>query len=522
MTNPVWTGPTYPEVLLEALTRFPDREAFVEGDRRISYAESADLISRMQQVLHPLGVRDGAIVMTLSPNVPEIFFAHAAAAFNNASFSGLHPMGSVEDHASLCDDTGASVLVAHPSYAEAAAAIAERSASITTVLTLGPADIGRDLLAAINDVDARPLRATPAPASNTVWLPYTGGTTGRPKGVQHTHRSLVQGTLSITASWGLPERPRYLACAPITHASQLPILPTLTRGGTVILNRGFDAERWLDTVEREQVNFAFMVPTMLYGLLDTRSDIRDRIGSLQTVTYGSSPMSPARIEEALDTFGSILVQGFGQTESLGLATILDKQDHDPRRWPQRLGTCGRAAAGARVEVLDDDGRPLPDGEVGELCIRGGFVMDGYWKRPTETAEALRGGWLHTGDLATRDADGFIRIVDRKRDMIISGAFNIFPREIEEVLAVEPSVSAAAVIGVPDDKWGEAVTAFVVARPGRTVDVEALQALVRRRKGRHQVPKQIIVTDALPLTSVGKIDKKQLRSQFWSNTDRAVH
>jgi fatty-acyl-CoA synthase len=165
---------------------------------------------------------------------------------------------------------------------------------------------------------------------------------------------------------------------------------------------------------------------------------------------------------------------------------------------------------------------VPVDGVGELCIRGGFVMDGYWKRPAETAEALRDGWLHTGDLASRDEDGFIRIVDRKRDMIISGAFNIFPREIEEVLAVEPTVSAAAVIGVPDDKWGEAVTAFVVPRPGQTIDVEALQALVRQRKGRHQVPKQVFVMDSLPLTAVGKIDKKQLRSRFWNTTDRAVN
>jgi len=522
VSNHVWAGPTYPQVLAEALTRYPGREAFVDGDRRITYAETASLISRMQQLLYTEDVKDGAIIMTLSPNVPEVFCVHAAAAFNNASFSGLHPMGSVDDHAKLCEDTAATVLVAHPSYADAAAAIAERAASITTVLTLGPADIGRDLLAEITTVTPRPLRAPSAPSSATVWLPYTGGTTGQPKGVQHSHRSLVQGSLCIAASWGLPQTPRYLACAPITHASQLPILPTLARGGTVILNRGFDADRWLDTVAREHVNYAFSVPTMLYGLLDVMRGRRDQIGSLETITYGSSPMSPTRIEEALDTFGRILVQGFGQTESLGLATVLDKADHDPVRFPHRLRSCGRAAAGAQVDILDDSGEPVAASSVGELCIRGGFVMDGYWKRPAETAEALRGDWLHTGDLASRDEDGYIRIVDRKRDMIISGAFNIFPREIEEVLAVEPTVSAAAVIGVPDAKWGEAVTAFVVPRPGHTIDTEALQTLVRQRKGRHQVPKQVFVMDSLPLTAVGKIDKKQLRSQFWNDTDRAVN
>ena len=522
MTPDASAGPSYPRVIAEALTRFGPREAFVAGGQRLSYARCAEIVSQFQQVLHEAGIGPGATVVALSPNVPEVFLAQVAAWLNGARYSGLHPLGSVEDHIALCDDAGASVLLAHPDYAETAVAVADGCPAVRTVLFLGDCDAGQNLLTRAAAFAPGRLRPPPARAADTVWMVYTGGTTGRSKAVLHGHRSMVQGMLGIASAWALPQTPRYLACGPITHASVLPVVPTLARGGTVVLNRGFDPERWLDTITRERVNYSFIVPTMLYTLLDRCDPRRHDLSSLQSVVYGSAPASATRGAVALDALGPILTQGYGQSETLGLATVLRADEHDPAGRPELLSSCGRAVPGADIAILDDDCDEVADGEVGELCLRAGFVMDGYWNRPALTEEALRGGWLHTGDMATRRDDGFLYIVDRKKDMIISGAFNIYPRDVEEVLAADPAVSAAAVIGVPDPKWGEAVTAFVVARPGARVDAERLRAAVRARKGAHQVPKQIHEVAALPVTNLGKVDKKALRAPFWQGRARAVN
>jgi fatty-acyl-CoA synthase len=515
-------GLTYSDVIVEALTRYPSREAFVLGDRRVTYAEVADQVSRVQQILAGLGVGAGQGVGVLSPNTPEVFMIQAATFLTGARYSGLHPMGSVDDHVFLCEDAEIEVLVVHPKFAETGAAVAQRAGSVRHLLTLGPTEAGPDLLDLCARTPATDLWAPRVDEETVAWLQYTGGTTGLPKGAMLSHRALVQEVQTLTASWGLPENPRYLASSPITHAAVLPVVPTLVRGGTVVLQQGFDPEAWLDTVARERVNYAFVVPTMLYTMFDRADPRRYDTSSLESLAYGAAPMSPARLPEVHDAFGPILTQVYGQTECVGMTTSLRKDEHDLLGRPDLLSSCGRPVAGVRVELLGEDGAPVADGEVGEISVRSRVVMNGYWKRPEETAAALSGGWLRTGDLAVRDGGGFFHLVDRKKDMIVTGGFNVYPKEIEDVLAAEPSVSAVAVIGLPDEKWGESVTAFVVARPGETVDVERLTATVRARKGAHQVPKRVEVVAELPTTAVGKIDKKALRAAHWSGQDRLVH
>jgi fatty-acyl-CoA synthase len=338
-----------------------------------------------------------------------------------------------------------------------------------------------------------------------------------------SHRAMVQEVFSLTASWRLPVDPRTLISTPITHAGVLPVLPTLLRGGTVVLQSSFNPEKWLAAVERHRVNYVFTIPTLLYALLDHMGAEQGGLdgfdlSSLETVVYGASPMSPHRVDEAQQIFGRILLQAYGQTECTGMATTLLPSEHDT----ENLTSCGRPVAGSVVDVLDEDGQEVPTGTVGEICVRSRAVMSGYWKRPIETADALRHGWLRTGDMAYRTESGFFHIVDRKKDMVISGGFNVYPREIEDVLADDPSVSAAAVIGIPDPKWGEAVKAFVVPRPGAVPDPAALIARVRARKGPHHAPKSIEVVDQLPMTKVGKIDKKVLRATYWADLERAVN
>jgi fatty-acyl-CoA synthase len=517
MTEP-HSGISYSALIVEALNRHHDRTAFIQGDSRVSYAEAADITSRIRRVLQDKGMAKGSCVGALSVNSPEVWMVQAAICLSGAMYTGLHPLGSVDDHVDLCEDAEVDILIVHPKFAEVGAQILSRATNVKHLLTLGPADVGEDLLALCSQVGPETLSRGDAQEEDIAWLQYTGGTTGRPKAAMVSHRAMVQSVFSLNASWRLPADPRTLIATPITHAGVLPVLPTLLRGGTVVLQTGFDAEQWLAAVQDHRINYVFTIPTVLYALLDHGGLDRFDLSSLETVVYGASPMSPSRIDEAQKAFGPNLLQGYGQTECVGMATSLLPSEHDPENWT----SCGRAVAGAVVDVLDEDGQPVPNGTVGELCVRGQAVMSGYWKRPAETAEVLRNGWLRTGDMALRSDTGFFHIVDRKKDMVISGGFNVYPREIEDVLADDPAVSMVAVIGVPDPKWGEAVKAFVVPRPGATPDTEALIASVKARKGPHHAPKSIEVVDQLPLTKVGKIDKKVLRATYWAGLERAVN
>jgi fatty-acyl-CoA synthase len=283
----------------------------------------------------------------------------------------------------------------------------------------------------------------------------------------------------------------------------------------------FEPGSVLEAIERDRITTTMLVPSMLYALLDHPKFDETDLSSLQTIYYGASPMSPVRLAEAIRRLGPIFFQFYGQTECPQTVCVLRKEEHDPEDLA-RLASCGRPVPWVTVGLLDDAGNEVAKGEPGELCVRGPLVMKGYWNKPEETAGALSGDWLHTGDVAREDAQGFFTIVDRKKDMIVSGGFNVFPREIEDVLLTHPSVAAAAVVGVPDDKWGEAVKAVVVLRPGATVDRDELIALVKERKGSHHAPKSVDLVDSIPLSPLGKPDKKALRARYWGDTDRNVH
>ena len=337
----------------------------------------------------------------------------------------------------------------------------------------------------------------------------------------HSHRVQVTMVMTELAEWDWPQETRLLAMTPITHAAGAMIVAVLTRGGTFVMAKGFEPQRFFDLVERHRITCTFLVPTMVYVLLDHPGVKQADLSSLELVIYGASPMAPARLVEGMKRFGPVFMQLYGQSEAPNCVTVLHRHEHDPENHPERLASCGTAVGSSLVRLLDDDGHEVPAGEVGEICVRGPLVMLGYWNKPEETAKALRHGWLYTGDLARQDADGFLYIVDRSKDLIISGGFNVFPREVEDVLTQHPAVAAAAVIGVPDAKWGEAVKAVVVLKAGATVPPEELMARVREAKGPVQAPKSVDFVDALPVTGLGKPDKKALRAKYWAGQQRGV-
>jgi len=289
-------------------------------------------------------------------------------------------------------------------------------------------------------------------------------------------------------------------------------MPTMVKHGSMVVLPGFEPGAVLEAIQTYRITCVLLVPTMIYALLDHPKFKDYDLSSLEVVYYGASSISPARLKEAIEKIGPVFFQFYGQAESPMTVSVLKRAEHLTSD-ANRLASCGRPVPWVRVALLDNDHQPVRDGEPGEICVQGPLLMGGYLNKPEQTAEVFAGGWLHTGDVALRDPDGFLRIVDRKKDMIVTGGFNVYPREVEDVLSAHPAVAAAAVIGVPDAKWGEAVKAIIVLRDGSSVSEDILVKLVRDKKGPVQAPKSVVFVDKIPVSGLGKPDKKALRAQY---------
>ncbi len=510
-----------PDLLIAALDRSGDRPCLYIDDDALTAAQLRDEISRYVQAFHSQGIVCGDGVATLSKNRPEVLCSMGAVMVGGCRNTPLHPLGSLDDHAYVLEDAGIETMIFDPSFAERAGQLRERVPGLKRLLSYGEAKIGVDLVTLAATFDPQRLIGPPVDAEDVSALAYTGGTTGKAKGVMNTYRASAAMAQIMVSEWQWPEEVRHLVCTPLSHAGSSLIVPLLLRGGSMRVLPAFEAGSVLDAIAHHRITTTMLVPSMIYALLDHPRFGQTDLSSLQTIYYGASPMSPTRLQEAIRKLGPIFFQFYGQTECPQTVCVLRKEEHDPDDL-DRLASCGRPVPWVRVALLGDDGNEVPRGQPGELCVRGPLVMKGYWNKPEETAQALEGGWLHTGDVAREDEHGFLTIVDRKKDMIVSGGFNIFPREVEDVIGTHPAVAAVAVVGVPDEKWGEAVTAVVTLREGATLDIEELIALVKERKGSHHAPKSVDVVDSIPMSPLGKPDKKAIRATYWASADRLVH
>jgi len=527
LRHPLHSG----HLTVAALERHRTRPVLFLGDTTLTGGELADRISQYAQAFEGLGAGGGTCVGLLSLNRPEVLMVIGAGQTQGYRRTALHPLGSLDDHAYVLADAGATSLIIDPvpMFVERAVALVDRVPSLRQVLTLGPVpaeltECGVDLIAEAAGTPPKPLVAAELAPDHIGGLTYTGGTTGRPKGVIGTVSSIMTMTTSQLAEWEWPQHPRFLMCTPLSHAGAAFFVPTVVKGGEMVVLGRFDPAEVLRVIEERRITATMLVPSMLYALLDHPDSHTRDLSSLETVYYGASAMNPVRLAEAIRRFGPIFAQYYGQSEAPMVITYLAKGDHDEKR----LTSCGRPTLFSRVALLDTAGNPVPRGEVGEICVSGPLLAGGYWNLPEETAASFRDGWLHTGDLARQDEDGFLYIVDRVKDMIVTGGFNVFPREVEDVVAEHPAVAQVYVIGTPDEKWGEAVTAVIVLRPGESSDAESvarvsgeIQDEVRRRKGPVHSPKQVIVVDSVPVTALGKPDKKAVRARFWHSKGRAV-
>ena len=517
--------PLMPHLIIEGLNRYNDRPCLYLGDTVATYREVRERTSQYVQALKATGLGVGSRVAVISGNRPEVLYNIAACSLTGVCSTALHPLGSADDHAYTLNDAGIETLIYDPTMFEGRAKeLKEKVPGLKHLLAFGPSEIGKDYDALASTFAPQPLVAPEITPEDLNTIVYTGGTTGRPKGVLQPFRSGAYMTMVQMAEWEFPEEIRFLIATPLSHAAAAVFVPTLQRGGALYVLKGFTPDYFFDMVEKHKITTTFLVPVMIYTLLDHPRGKTADISSLSTLFYGASPMSPARLKEGIERWGKIFFQFFGQSEAPMVLTHLKKEDHDLSK-PERFSSCGRPTPWVHIALLDDQNQPVKPGEAGEICVRGPLVMQGYHQLPEQTAETLAGGWLHTGDVGRFDDEGFLYIVDRKKDMIVTGGFNVFPREIEDVIAHHPAVAQVAVIGVPEEKWGEMVKAVVVLRPGKTASPELeaeLIGMVKDAKGSVQAPKSVDFVDSIPLSALAKPDKKALRARYWGGQDRAVH
>jgi acyl-CoA synthetase (AMP-forming)/AMP-acid ligase II len=507
-----------------AADRYGTREAVVDGARRFSFREVHRRTNRLANALVGLGCGVGDRAALLLPNRAEVVETLLGASKAGCARVALNTRQAIPEHAFILNDSGAAVLVVDQAFRELVPPLREQCPSLRHVIGVGWGE--RDVLDYDLLLDQASDRnpAVEVRPDDLERVFYTSGTSGRPKGVINTFRTFQAclRTFFLNVEYRLGSQDSMVHAGPLTHAPGNYVYPYLARGARNIILPRFEPGLLLATVERERATTLLLVPTMLTFLLESDERSRYDLRSLHTINYGAAPTPEALICRGIEAFGPIFRQHYGLGEAHQPITVLRPDEHaldGPAR--RRLASCGKPALGVELRVVGDEGEEAKVGEVGEVCLRGDNVMPGYWRNPAATAEAIRDGWLHTGDVARQDEEGYLYIVDRKKDMIISGGFNVYPREVEEVLYQHPAVQDAAVFGIPDERWGEAVMAAVVLRSGCQATANDLRAFCAGKIAGYKRPRAIEFLASLPTNAAGKVLKRTLREPYWQGHERQV-
>jgi fatty-acyl-CoA synthase len=506
---------------------FGDREAFVnvERDRRFTFLEYHLVTNRIANVLRTdlgLSVGDRYVCILKNDNLSLLHWVTAAKAEPTCCHANYRD--SLSTHISQLKNVDAKVAFLEQDLLETHyAPLRELGA---TIVAMDPPENAYEGVLnfwdLVNSASEENTDFELDDRTHVVLVRFTGGTTGDSKCAKYCLDNLF---MCRDSYWAVPgsdfnEDTRMIHLAPISHGSGLPVFPTLFQGGCTITINEPDLAHWCRVVERERATHCFLIPTLAYRLLDLPEAQGADLSSLRSVVYSAAPMAPAKIKKLIEKFGSIFFQAYGSTENLAVATSLTKKDHT-EAGPVRLASVGRRNAGAEIYVADDDGKPVQTGEIGEIRIRSRAICLGYLNNPEKTEEEFSDGFWKSGDIGYVDDQGYFFIVDRKKDMIISGGFNIYATEVEAALNACPGVQSSAVVGIPHDDWGEAVHAEVVMNDGETFDESSLIAQIKEKIGSIKAPKSIHQVDQLPMSAVGKILRKDVRAKYWSNANRKV-
>jgi fatty-acyl-CoA synthase len=506
--------PIFRDLFLAALDRYANRSAVVTGDTTWTYRHIVDHANRLAHYLHDVGVGSGDPVVIAMSNRAEWIIADQAVMRAGAAKVALNALLSAREVEYILNDSGATVaLVDRALFSRLAAADAPTLARLICVDDTGSPDpraVGwTEAVAAIPEGVGPP--PVSVDADDATMILYTGGTTGRQKGVVHTQRTLAWTAIAHLIELGLQDDERMLIVSPLPHATGFLAQAAMLKGATLYIEPGFDAGQVLDRIANDAITIVFMVPTMIYRVLDQAAGRQLDVSSLRTLLYGAAPMALDKLVRGLEVFGPVFMQLYGQSEAPDFITRLRREDHDPTR-PDLLNSCGQVATFMEMAVVDDDGNPVPTGEVGQVVATGPYVMRGYHNMPEKTAETVRAGWLYTGDVGRLDQNGYLFLLDRMNDMIITGGMNVYSAEVETVVQTCSGVEQVAVVGLPDDDWGERVVAFVVPAADQTGDLEQIRSTCRAQLASYKCPKEIHLIKEIPVTAYGKIDKKLLRQR----------
>jgi acyl-CoA synthetase (AMP-forming)/AMP-acid ligase II len=503
---------------------YSDQPALSFEGRTFTYAEQASRMYRLANALLELGVRKQERVAILARNCSEYVEVFGAGELAGFITVNLNCRLSTRELAAICQDCQPSVLIFADEFAASANEIAAEVSSIRIRIALQGGSSGipnyEDVLAGAS-AEVPSVQSKP---TDIAYIMYTSGTTGGSKGVMISHAAMVEATRMLSHECGVLSSDKALIVMPLFHlGGKIEQMNFSLMGAQIVLKANFDPVDITETMAREKVTAAHFAPVMIQRILDELDNKPYDLSALRCVHYASAPMPVPLLRRAIARLGTIFTQVYGMTECLA-CTVLKAHCHvldgteDERR---RLGSAGQPLLGNRVSILRDDGTECTPGEIGEIVIHSPTVMNGYWNKSTLTAEVVRDGWMYTQDLGFVDDGGYVYVVDRKKDMIISGGENIYSWEVEEVLRGHPDVAEVAVIAVPDTQWGEAVKACVQLHPGKQATEAALIDYTRERIASYKKPRSIDFLEALPRLFNGKIDKKALRAPYWANRDRQV-
>jgi long-chain acyl-CoA synthetase len=499
------------------------KEAIVYEGVRLTYALFDFRINRLANALLGLGCRKSERIAILSENCHQFLEVYFAAAKAGLVVVPLNFRLRQNEIVQIVSDSEPTVFFVGPGYEDVAVAIKPFSPSIRTWVTFdglphsSSLHCYEDLIRGASDAD--PL--VPVDENELAILMYTGGTTGLAKGVMLSHRNLLSLTLEAILKLQFSQDDTTCFLLPLFHVSFWPALCCLAVGGRVVILRRPEVEAVLQHIQDEKCTHVNAVPTLYNWLLDCPQIERFDLSSLRLVTYAGSPMPEEVLRRCIGKFGNILAQAYGLTEAAPVSFLMPGE-HVPNGPRSRLlSSAGREGLTVEIRIVDDNGSPVSNGEVGEVTVRGANVMLGYWKNEQLTREKLRDGWLHTGDVGRLDAEGYLYLVDRKADMIITGGENVYPKETEDVLYQHPAVRECALVSAPDARWGERVQAVVVLRNDASATEEELISFCKSRLAGYKCPKKVVFQNTLPKSAVGKILRREIKKEFWKEKERSI-
>ncbi|MDO8476186.1 MAG: long-chain-fatty-acid--CoA ligase [Candidatus Rokubacteria bacterium] len=506
------------ELITRNARRTPETTAVVFGDVRLTYREFNERVNRLSNALFGLGLRQGDRFAILADNCHQYLEANGAAAKTGIGIAPLNIRFKGRELTEVIESVEPTLLIFGPRYRDLVEAHRSEWKSVVHYVDLhGASPVGRpyeDLLRGGSATEP----AVEVPETALFSILFTSGTTGLPKGIMLSHRNLLINCVNVMHAYGVDERSINLNFLPMFFSASIncTIWPHLYAGATNVILEKFSPQVVLGTIQAERATYMEVVPTMIISLLQFPDIRKYDLSSLKTVVYGSAPMPVNRLREAIEVFGDVFAQIYGLTEATCVSTVLRKDEHlvgEDEKKIRRLASCGREGLNVHLRVVREDGTDCEAGEVGELIIRGDHVMLGYWRSPEATAQAIRNGWLHSGDLVTRDEDGYVYIVDRKKDIIISGGINISSKEVEDIVYMHPAVLEAAVIGVPDEKWGESVRVVVALKEGVKASEQEIVDFCAQHLAGYKKPRSVMFIDALPRNPTGKVQKLALREKY---------